>query len=268
MILNTLVIKEIGNDEMAYKIILDAGHGGSDPGAVYQGRQEKDDVLKLTLAVGDILQENGYEIEYTRTTDIYETPYEKAVQGNTSGADLFVSIHRNAFPTPNTASGVETLIYDNSGIKYEIAESINAELEKIGFRNLGIKERPNLIVLKRTEMPSVLVEVGFIDNEKDNALFDAEFDNIAKGIAAGIMNVIEQENQAPGYQVQIGLYRNRLYAEEVLNELLKEGYPAYIINDDSGFLAVKVGNYEGFSEAIAMEQKLKQDGYQTIIVTA
>ena len=64
---------------MAYSIMMDAGHGGRDPGAVYNGRQEKDDTLRLALAVGENLQNNGIDVEYTRTTDVYETPYEKAM---------------------------------------------------------------------------------------------------------------------------------------------------------------------------------------------
>ena len=67
---------------MAYKIVLDAGHGGEDPGAVYKDRKEKDDNLKLTLAVGKILEENGVDVVYTRTTDIYQTPFEKAKAAN------------------------------------------------------------------------------------------------------------------------------------------------------------------------------------------
>ena len=56
-------------------IVLDAGHGGANPGAVYQGRQEKDDVLALTLAVGRILENRGVDVYYTRTTDVYESPH-------------------------------------------------------------------------------------------------------------------------------------------------------------------------------------------------
>lgn len=99
------------------KIMIDAGHGGADPGAVYNGRQEKDDNLNLALAVGRILEEDGYEVEYTRTKDLYQTPYEKAELGNGSGADLFVSIHRNSSVFPDQYSGVETLVFDNSGQK-------------------------------------------------------------------------------------------------------------------------------------------------------
>ena len=117
---------------MPYSIMLDAGHGGRDPGAVYNGRQEKDDTLRLALAVGEILQNRGIDVEYTRTTDVYETPYEKAMEANQAGVDLFISIHRNSFPRDNEVSGVESLVYDLSGLKYQIAEAINEELATIG----------------------------------------------------------------------------------------------------------------------------------------
>ena len=95
-----------------YKIILDAGHGGADPGATYEGRQEKDDALKLTLAVGKILEENGVDVEYTRTTDVFQTPFQKATIANQSGADYFISFHRNSSEKPNQYTGVETLVYN------------------------------------------------------------------------------------------------------------------------------------------------------------
>ena len=104
---------------MPYSMMLDSGHGGSDPGAVYRGRREKDDTLRLTLAVGEILQENGIEVLYTRTTDVYLSPYERAVEANQAGVDFFLSIHRNSYPTDNEVMGVESLIYDLSGLKYQ-----------------------------------------------------------------------------------------------------------------------------------------------------
>ena len=175
---------------MPYSIMLDAGHGGVEPGAVYNGRNEKDDTLKLVLAIGEILQNNGIEVLYTRTTDIYETPFEKAMKANRAGVDFFISIHRNSFPTDNQVSGVESLVYDLSGIKYEMAQEINEQLEAIGFVNLGVKARPNLVVLKRTQMPAVLVEVGFINSDTDNLLFDENFYDIAQAIASGILDTL------------------------------------------------------------------------------
>ena len=100
-----------------YTIFLDAGHGGSDPGAVYKGRQEKDDTLALTLAVGEILESYGFRVIYSRTEDIYESPYQKAAKANASGADIFISIHRNSSPYPNQYSGVENHVTKYKWVK-------------------------------------------------------------------------------------------------------------------------------------------------------
>lgn len=124
---------------------------------------------------------------YTRTNDVFESPGVKAREANASGADLFVSIHRNATPVPNTYSGVESLVYSKEGKAYQVAKDINKELEAVGLANLGITERPNLIVLNQTQMPAVLVEVGYINTDLDNILFDNEFDAIAQAIADGII---------------------------------------------------------------------------------
>ena len=330
-----------------YRIALDAGHGGSDPGAVYKGRQEKDDTLDLTLAVGDILKKNGIDVYYTRTTDEYETPFNKATDANNSGADLFVSIHRNSSENPNQYSGVETLVYSDTGLKAEVARNINNQLEDAGFKNLGVDERKNLVVLKRTKMPAVLVEAGFINNDKDNYLFDEEFDSIAQAIADGILesipsgrpgnttsnksnrtdnnnnsnnnsnnnnssnsqmnnsgrtasapidstamvnsippdnevfsvpvsssNIMPQcpcdnndydtENEAL-YRVQVGAYRNKDNADRMLNSLLMDGFPAFIIYED-GYYKVQVGAYRILLNAIKMEQRLRRFRYSTYIV--
>ena len=325
-----------------YRIALDAGHGGSDPGAVYKGRQEKDDTLDLTLAVGDILKKNGIDVYYTRTTDEYETPFKKATDANNSGADLFVSIHRNSSENPNQYSGVETLVYSDTGLKAEVARNINNQLEDAGFKNIGVDERKNLVVLKRTKMPAVLVEAGFINNDKDNYLFDEEFDSIAQAIADGILesipsgrpgnttsnksnrtdnnnnsnnnsnnnnssssqmnnsgrtasapidstamvnsippdnevfsvpvsssNIMPQcpcdnndydtENEAL-YRVQVGAYRNKDNSDRMLNSLLMDGFPAFIIYED-GYYKVQVGAYRILLNAIKMEQRLRRFRY-------
>ncbi len=70
------------------KVILDAGHGGAEPGAIYGDRREKDDNLRLALAVGDILEDNGVEVAYTRTEDVYDTPLQKAQIANEEGEDF------------------------------------------------------------------------------------------------------------------------------------------------------------------------------------
>ena len=127
---------------MVEKIVLDPGHGGKNPGAVCQGRRESDDALRLAVAVGNILEENGYDVIYTRTTDATQSVGQKAAIANEEGADLFISIHRNASDYPGQYNGVQTLIYDDSGFKKEMAENINANLEALGFRNAGVDIRP------------------------------------------------------------------------------------------------------------------------------
>ena len=153
------------------KVVIDAGHGGRDPGAVYNDRMEKDDALDLALAVGRILADHGVDVSYTRTTDIYNTPYEKAMMGNNADVDLFVSLHRNATVNPGALNGSETLVYADRGIPAQLARNINERLEQAGFLDRGVTERPNLVVLRRTRMPAVLVEAGFIDSETDNQIF-------------------------------------------------------------------------------------------------
>lgn len=302
---------------MPVSIMLDAGHGGRDPGAVYNGRQEKDDVLKLVLAIGELLQNSGIDVEYTRTTDIYETPFQKAMEANEAGVDFFISIHRNSSPLANQYMGVESLIYNLSGIKYEMAENINAQLETVGFKDLGVKARPNLVVLRRTKMPAILVEVGFINSDSDNTLFDKNFNDIALAITDGILDTLEEkglwkpvgarnntdiaetdstpselippdenrdsdsvENESPDitpsekmsssssitYSIQVGAFRNSLYAKRLLNEMTEMDFPARI-DTNSPFDRVLVGEYDTLQDAVMMERRLKQSGYPTVIVS-
>lgn len=176
-------------------IVIDAGHGGFDNGASYQGRREKDDTLALALEVGADLENAGYEVLFTRTVDEYQSPFEKAQIANDAGADYFISLHRNSGEVDNTYNGVQSLVYGDNPEAIEIANSINEQLEKTGFQNLGIEERTGLVVLRRTEMPAVLVEVGFVNNDRDNEIFDEKFDEVAEAIASGIEQAVPLEKR-------------------------------------------------------------------------
>ena len=253
---------------MAYKIVLDAGHGGGDPGAVYQGRQEKDDTLTLTMAVGEILERNGIDVVYTRTEDIYQTPFEKAKLANESWADYFISFHRNSSPTDNQYQGAEVLVYDRSGIKYEMAENILGALGEVGFREIGVKERPGLVVLRRTKMPALLVEAGFLNTDSDNELFDQQFDDTADAIAGAILGTLTGETIEDPlyYRVQTGIFRNRENADRMLYQLMEQGYPSFIL-EENGLYKVQTGAFQQIGNAVDMEQRLRDAGYSTIIVT-
>ena len=149
-----------------------------------------------------------------------------------------------------------------------MAENINAQLETIGFVDLGVKARPNLIVLRRTKMPAVLVEAGFLNSNTDNQLFDANFDAIAQAIANGIIETIAilPDTLETNYSIQVGAFRNEKYAKNLQAELMELDFPARIEEGD-GFYRVRVGSYRTVDEASRMEQNLKRAGYQTVIVT-
>lgn len=171
-------------------VVIDAGHGGNNSGAVYNGRQEKEDALKLALAVGQILENNGIDVYYTRTTDIYESPYRKAQEANAVQGDYFVSIHRNSSPYPNQYTGVESLVTNRYGEAARLADNINSRLVQVGFENQGVNERSDLAVLNQTQMPAVLLEVGFINTDADNQLLDTRFQETAGAIAEGILATV------------------------------------------------------------------------------
>lgn len=117
-------------------------------------------------------------------------------------------------------------------------------------------------------MPAVLVEVGFINSDIDNQLFDENFYEIAGVIADGIMDTLKKPGMGESmqYRVQVGAYRNRRYAQRLLDELLAQDYPAFI-EEGNGFYRVQVGDYPVLQDAVDMERRLKMAGYPTIIVS-
>lgn len=228
------------------KVMIDAGHGGTkDPGAVFEDRMEKDDTLRLALAVGRILEENGVNVVYTRSTDVYDTPYQKAEMGNEAGADYFVSLHRNAASEPGKGSGVMTLVYKTGRESEQLADSIQGELARTGYVDLGVIERPDLIVLRKTQMPAV---------------------------ASGILNVIDDdmdrrpvEESDYYYQIQTGAYRIRSLAEQQLEELRRMGFPAFLVYDGTYF-KLRVGAFKNLDNAVRMEQELRKAGFPTVLL--
>lgn len=216
--------------------------------------------------MGEILENRGADVIYTRTEDVYQTPFQKAQIANSDGADFFVSLHRNSSPVPNQYSGVETLVFDKAGQKLEMAENIGEGTEEAGFKDLGVKERPGLVVLRRTKMPAVLVEAGFINNDQDNRLFDERFEDLAQGIADGILETLDQTEaeEQKYYRVQTGAFTVRQNAERMLQELQEAGYPAFLLAED-GYYKVQVGAYRYLNNAVTMERRLRRAGYSTMI---
>lgn len=250
-------------------VMLDVGHGGYDNGASFNGRREKDDTLNLTLAIGNILENAGVNVLYTRTTDIYQSPLQKARIANESDADYFISIHRNSSTSPEMYAGVQTLVYEDSGIPAVFAENINRELERTGFKNIGVEERKNLAVLRRTRMPAALVEVGFINTEGDNNIFDLRFPEVAQAIAQGIIDTVSGADitgsETGSYWIQTGAFRHYDNAQDLAKNMQSDGFDCRIV-PDGGYYSVYNGAYSDYDSAEAASKTLFNQGYETRII--
>lgn len=180
---------------MAFKICIDAGHGGADPGAVNGKYHESDAALAIAKKVGAKLKAVGYGVKYTRSTDKKVTLDRRCDISNLYDADVFVSIHLNAAANPD-ASGIETWRYTNVGSRTKnLANNVQTELiAATGAKNRGVKTTTNFYVLKHTVASAVLVECGFISNDAEcKKLFSSTYQNqIANAIAKGIVAALKK----------------------------------------------------------------------------
>ena len=185
-----LVLNVTEDTSNSLKVVLDAGHGGADPGAIGAlGTKEKDVVLAITLKVGNILVKNGVETIYTRTTDITQTLQEKCDISNAANPKYFVSIHANAFSSP-TVGGSETFYFSGSAEGAKLAQAIQTEIvNATGRANRGIKTTTGLYVVKNVDATSILVETLFLSNLEEEKLLAtiAYQDKLAKAISTGIL---------------------------------------------------------------------------------
>ena len=169
-------------------IVIDAGHGGDDPGAVNAGRLEKDDNLRLAQAVQQKLLAQGQRVVMTRDSDVFVALLTRSEIANDSGADIFVSLHRNAVENNPSANGVENWVYTNAApAAKEYAQTVLSRIVDVGVQsNRGVKAG-NFSVLRNTGMPAMLLEMGFITNDRDNELFDQNLDAYAGAIAQALL---------------------------------------------------------------------------------
>ncbi|MBQ5658749.1 MAG: N-acetylmuramoyl-L-alanine amidase, partial [Peptococcaceae bacterium] len=180
-------------DDLSKKVVLDAGHGGADPGASGPGGiKEKDVVLQIALKVGTVLQQHGVSVIYTRIADIASTKKlslaERVSIANKAKADLFVALHANAVAN-KTVGGQETYAYKAGTTAYKLAEAIQKEIVAAsGLNNRGVKTA-DYHVLLHTTMPAALVETAFISNpDEERLLKDGAWqEKIAVAIAKGIL---------------------------------------------------------------------------------
>ena len=187
--------KEYSN--MAIKIFIDQGHNPVNPnaGAEGNGYREQDLVYYIGKELEALLNANpNFEARTSRNdpdeilgTSTATSLAARADAANTWGADYFISIHANASEIAD-ASGSEAFVYSSSSPAYALAENILIGLtEATGLENRGVFSRPTLYVLRKTKMPALLLEVGFITNADDAQLMADNPNLIARGIYNGIL---------------------------------------------------------------------------------
>ena len=219
-------------------IIIDAGHGGNDPGATAFNTKEKDWTLKMSLYQYNRLKELGVNVSLTRSKD-------ETLDANTrakrvkSKYTYCISNHFNAFN--GTARGIETIhsIYANGKFAQKIAKALQ-EATKLPLRR-SFSRKNNMgtdwYYMHRLtgSTKTVIVEYGFLDNREDYAFYnqEANFIQAAEAVIKVLCEMVgksyKEANQKL-YRVQVGAFSNKQNAENMMKQLKKSGYDAYIPN--------------------------------------
>ena len=186
---------------MAIKIYIDQGHNPVNPnaGAEGNGLREQNIVYRIGQELATLLRSNGnFEVRLSRPTPETQLGTSNASSlaarvrdANSWGADYFISLHTNASDL-SAATGSEAFAYSESSRGFALGKDIVAGLAAAtGLPDRGTFTRPSLYVLKRTDMPSVLVELGFITNARDARLMNEQPELFARGVYNGIVKYVE-----------------------------------------------------------------------------
>ncbi|MFF2014620.1 N-acetylmuramoyl-L-alanine amidase [Paenibacillus sp. NPDC058177] len=177
-----------------YKVVIDPGHGGEDPGATaVNGHFEKEFTLSMSKAIADVLEQDPeIQVELTRTDDTFISTQElyRPKLANELNADLFISIHGNTFDD-STVSGTESFYYHDESLAF--AEVIHKHVaQATGFKDRGVK-KASYFVLRETHMPAALLELGYLTNpENEGMMWTAAFQqSVAAAIHAGIREYLQ-----------------------------------------------------------------------------
>lgn len=185
------------------KVVIDAGHGGSDSGATGNGMAEKNLTLAIVLAAKKSFdQDNRFQVSYTRTSDTYPSLSQRANLANNKDADMFLCVHINSASA--SAHGTETLwsqgrnsVTQKKGLtSRELATTMqSATVAATGFTNRGLVDRPNLYVLKHTNMPACLIEYGFISNKTEAARMKANTTAYGNALYKAVVNLMKKQGK-------------------------------------------------------------------------
>lgn len=221
------------------KVFLGVGHGGSDPGAVSGGWLEKDLNLAIAKACNEELVRHGVSVLMSRTTDENDDLTQEIRECNAFNPDLAIDIHNNA----GGGDGAEAFYHYGGGASKTMAENVLAEIVKIGQNSRGAKVRKGSDgrdyygFIRETSAPAVIVECAFVDNANDMQIIDTEEERRAMGVAIakgllktlGIAYVAPVANPGKLYRVQVGAYAKEANAKAMQKKLKDAGFEAIIV---------------------------------------
>ncbi len=205
------------------KVCIDAGHGGSDPGAVSTSRREKDDNLLYAYELQKQFAAQGWAVVMTRTEDNNLPLATRTAIANSNKCDIVLSCHRNSYSNP-AANGAEIWLHSQAPQRYKdwAADNLSC-FEEIGFTNRGVKlghasGSGEYAINRDTIMPSMLIEAGFVTNDKDNALFDTAMSEICDAIVRGCCTFLGVEYKEPApavktYTLDIGKLKEQGFSK-------------------------------------------------------
>lgn len=181
---------------MSKTAFLSAGHGGYDPGAVAYGMKEKDIVLQMLLSCKSELERHGVNVVASRVYDENDPVEEEVREANASEANIAVSFHVNA----GEGDGFEAFYYTSSASGKKLAGLGEKYVKQLGQNSRGLKSGNHLYFVRNTDMPAVLFESFFIDNDADNNIGDTVAKQKAFGVAyaKAILEYLGITYKAPG----------------------------------------------------------------------
>lgn len=201
------LVEEPAKAEGEILVVIDPGHGGNDPGCIWNDQEEKDINLAIALLLEPLLVERGIRPVLARRSDSYMAVEDRAAYANRLGADLYISIHQNA-DDDTKIHGIETL-YGTAEGSEQLGQFVQEALAgSLGGRDRGSISGAELVVLNQTQMPSCLVECGYLSNPQERALLtdQAVQQQIAESLEEGIVSYLEAlkvQQEAAAYDGKI-----------------------------------------------------------------
>ena len=179
-------------------IVIDAGHGGTDPGSIDEGIEEKDINLQIAIKLKEAMLKKGYQVVMTRYKDVAISLHNRAKLANQSKGDIFISIHQNSFKD-SSIHGIEIFYNPDKGpLDKKLASCLQESLiNQTKAKNRQIRSDRDFVVIRESNMPACLIESAYLSNEKErNLIITDEYQNkIVDGIIQGIETFFNQEKR-------------------------------------------------------------------------